>query len=335
MDVSVILCTWNNCRRLAITLDAIGRCVIPADLRWELVLVNNNCTDQTQRVAREFAAHLPLVYVEEPRQGLSRARNTGLQAASGRLIVFTDDDVRHQPEWLVAYSEAYRERPVGFYFGGSIACEHEDERPNDELLRVASAPVTGVDWGPEESALPQDQHFFGANWACPADALKRAGGFDVRLGLDASLGRRRVGEEWDLMDRLGGLGLTAWYLPRAGVVHFVPKWKSGMEYLGGNAEAHGAYAVQAAINTVPPYLRHRRNLRRWSEKRDRAMLGIPWRFYLETAFLGLHWCLARLRRRGGYGEYLAMRYCIGVIRGYRREMQRSIDSSTGSPARSR
>ena len=82
MNVSVIICTWNNCRRLAITLDAISQCVIPPNLQWELVLVNNNCTDETQRVAREFANKLPLVYVEEPQQGLSRAKNKGLRVAS-------------------------------------------------------------------------------------------------------------------------------------------------------------------------------------------------------------------------------------------------------------
>ena len=163
MDLSVVLCTWNNCGRLAITLDAICRCVIPANLKWEIVLVNNNCTDETQRVAHAFAPKLPLRYVEEPRQGLSRAKNAGLKTASGQLIVFTDDDVKPHPEWLVTYWEAYQARPSGCYFGGPITCEYEDRRPDSELLRVASLPVAGVDWGPEARLLGEDQHFLGAN----------------------------------------------------------------------------------------------------------------------------------------------------------------------------
>lgn len=315
VDVSVILCTWNNCGRLAITLDAIRQCVIPTDLAWELVLVNNNCTDRTQGVAGEFAAHLPLIYVEEPRQGLSRARNTGLQAASGRLIVFTDDDVRPCREWLATYWRAYRERPVGFYFGGSVACEYEGERPDDELLRVAARSVTGVDWGPEARILPRDQLFLGANWACPSDALQMSGGFDVRLGLDASLGRRRAGEEFDLMDRLRALGLEAWYLPRAGIVHFVPKEKSGIAHVGAGAEAHGMYALHST--TVLPF-QDRLNLKPPGAERGRMVAGIPWSIYLLMVSLGFRWCLARVRGSKGYKEYASMRYYIGVMRAYRR-----------------
>jgi glucosyl-dolichyl phosphate glucuronosyltransferase len=142
VDVSVVLCTWNNCGPLAVTLDALCRCIIPANLKWELVLVNNNRTDETQRVAHAFAEKLPLRYVDEPRQGLSRAKNAGLKAASGRLVVFTDDDVRFCPEWLVTYWSAFQERPFGLYFGGPIACEYEDTRLDGELLRVAPLSVT-------------------------------------------------------------------------------------------------------------------------------------------------------------------------------------------------
>jgi glucosyl-dolichyl phosphate glucuronosyltransferase len=313
MDVSVILCTWNNCRRLTITLGALRRCIIPANLNWELVLVNNSCTDETPSVAREFARHLPLLYVEEPRQGLSRARNTGTAAASGRLIVFTDDDVRPCPEWLVTYWDAYQERPVGFYFGGPITCEYET-RPEDEVLRVAARSVTGVDWGSEAKVLPRTEPFLGANWACPADALRSAGGFDDRLGLDGSLGRRRVGEEFDLLDRLRGLGMAAWYLPRARVVHFVPKEKCGIEHVGAGAEAHGRYSLHASA-ALP--FQDRLNLRPRPDGRDRMLAGVPWRVYLHLVALGFRWCLARVGGRKAYEEYALIRFCIGAMREYR------------------
>src|SRR5215472_15324200 len=70
MDVSVILCTWNNSKRLDITLNALRGCHMPRDVRWELVLTDNGSTDDTSTVARRFAGLLPLVYVEEPRPGL-------------------------------------------------------------------------------------------------------------------------------------------------------------------------------------------------------------------------------------------------------------------------
>ena len=84
--VSVVLCTWNNAKRLAITLDAISKCAF--DMKWELVVVNNNCSDETDQVVEACREKLPIVYVHETRQGLSRARNAGLSAASGELVVF-------------------------------------------------------------------------------------------------------------------------------------------------------------------------------------------------------------------------------------------------------
>jgi glycosyltransferase involved in cell wall biosynthesis len=47
MDISIVIPTWNNCRRLAQTLSALCGCDVPPALEWELVVVNNQCTDDT------------------------------------------------------------------------------------------------------------------------------------------------------------------------------------------------------------------------------------------------------------------------------------------------
>ena len=111
MHVSVVVATWNNCHQLAVGLEALSRCVVPSHLGWEVVLVNNNCTDETEKVARGFRDKLRLVYVEEPRQGLSRAKNAGIGASSGRLLVFADD-MRPCPEWIETYWVAYEGKPT-------------------------------------------------------------------------------------------------------------------------------------------------------------------------------------------------------------------------------
>jgi GT2 family glycosyltransferase len=115
MDVSVIICTWNNCERLAITLDVISHCIVPSDPTWELVFVNNNSVDETKNITTDYSSKLPLVYTEEPQQGLSRARNRGIKVATGNLIVFTDDDTKPCPEWIEVYWNAYMDKPSGFF----------------------------------------------------------------------------------------------------------------------------------------------------------------------------------------------------------------------------
>jgi GT2 family glycosyltransferase len=314
--VSVIMATWNNARRLRITLDALTRCVVPMGLRWELVLVANNCTDDTTLVARSFGDRLPIVYIEELRQGLSRARNAGLRSAAGHLIVFTDDDITPCRDWMDLYWGAYCERPEGFYFGGRLMPQFESGPPPPELIPFASLPISGLDWGSEPRLLREDERFLGANWACPAEALRRAGGFDTRLGLDASLGRRRVGEEWDVMDRLRSIGVMPWYLPAAVVTHFVPAHKCRLPYFAASWEAHGHYATLRSAH-VTPFLRQRPHLRPVVMERGATLAGAPWRAYREAARFGLRWMLARTAGSADHAAYLSWRFAVGAIRGHR------------------
>lgn len=299
MDLSVMICTWNNSRRLAITLDSISRCTIPDNLKWELVVVNNNCTDETDQVAQEFADKLPLVYVHEPQQGLSRARNAGLKASSGRLIAFTDDDVKPCAEWITAYWNAYQAKPTGSYFGGPVESEFEVSKVDEELLRLATAAISGLDWGRRARTLAPNEYFISANWACPAEALRASGGFDTRKGLDPSCGRVRTGEETDLMNRLEKIGLSPWYLPEARIVHFVPVHKCSLKYILARKEAGG-------FNDAGQYMDSRQGL---------IIGGIP-RWMYRTAFdRWLRWVSGRLRGKKGYRELLDYRYIIGIMKG--------------------
>jgi len=316
MDLSIVLCTWNNARRLAVTLDAISRCRIPPTLRWELVLIANNCTDATADVARSFGGRLPLQHVVERRQGLSHARNTGVARARGRLVLFADDDITPCVEWMTAYWLAHRERPAGYYFGGPLTCEYETGPPEPEVFALAGIPVTGVDWGPVPRILEPHERFMGANWACPADALRAVGPFDPSLGLDASLGKRRVGEEWDMMQRLRERGLLPWCLPHAVVAHFVPAHKTRLEYTAANWEASGVYSARRSA-TSTPFLQRRPYLRPYCEDRPPRVAGVPWRAYQGAARFLLRWLLARMVGRKAYRHFASWRFCRGAIEGFR------------------
>ena len=102
VSVSVVICTWNRAGLLDQTLARMRELHVPAGLAWELLVVNNNCTDDTDAVAARHRGHLPLRPVREPTPGLSNARNKGLAEARGELILWTDDDVRVDPGWLAA-----------------------------------------------------------------------------------------------------------------------------------------------------------------------------------------------------------------------------------------
>lgn len=316
MDVSVLVCTHNNARRLAATLDAIARCRRPQGLTWELVLVDNNCSDDTGSVAASFAARMPVRYVKEPRQGLSHARNAGVRAATGRLLVFGDDDITPALDWIVTYWRVFQERSDGYCFGGRVTPQFETAPPEPALLRLANLPLTGLDWGAVARCLEEHERFLGANWACPAAAVRRVGGFDVRLGLDASLGRRRVGEEWDLLERLRAVGIQPWYVPEAAVLHFVPAHKCSLPYIAGGWEAHGHYSALRG-DTTTPFFRQRPHLRTACVEDGIRLVGVPWPAYVQAAWFALRWARARAAGGRGYEEYAGWRFCLGRIRGHR------------------
>ncbi|HUJ10143.1 MAG TPA: glycosyltransferase, partial [Verrucomicrobiae bacterium] len=75
MDVAIIICTYNRADNLRRTLEVMCALQVPADLQWEVVVVDNNSTDATRAVCVEVGGRLPLRYIFEPRQGKSHALN--------------------------------------------------------------------------------------------------------------------------------------------------------------------------------------------------------------------------------------------------------------------
>ena len=300
-DLSVLISTRNRSSRLRETLEAISRCRIPVGVKWELVLVNHNCTDDTDEVVESLAGKLPILYVREIRGGLSRARNAGLAAASGELIIFTDDDVEPNTEWIAAYWSGYQERAMGFYFGGPVHSRFESAAPHPDLFACAPPDVRGLDWGSESRELKRGEYFIGASWACPAGALRVLGGFNVNIGPDPSLRTWRVGEETDLMERLRMAGYVPWYVPQANVRHFVPASKCTLRYIAARGEADGFYRTGRSVETLD----------------GPRILGLPRWMYREAASRALTYSGAKLAGRTGAQEYVRFRQTIGMMKAFR------------------
>jgi glycosyltransferase involved in cell wall biosynthesis len=228
--LSVGICTWNRCELLRQTLEQMTRLRAPAGVTWEVVVVNNNCSDATDAVLAEFAAQLPLRRIFEATPGQSSARNAVVQAATGDYLIWTDDDVLVDPEWLVAYAGAFAARPDAVVFGGPITPWFEGTPP--AWLAAAFHKVSNayavLDLGSEPISLGHDAYPFGANMAFRTDVLK-GGAFDPTLGLRPGSSMR--GEEMVLIRDLFAAGEQGWWVPEAHVQHFVPRERQTLAYL--------------------------------------------------------------------------------------------------------
>ena len=93
MRIDVVICTWNRCRLLAQTLGRLQDLEVPHDVDWQVIVIDNNCTDDTGATLHSFAGRLPLRAIFEPRPGQSHARNRAVAEATGDYLIWTDDDV--------------------------------------------------------------------------------------------------------------------------------------------------------------------------------------------------------------------------------------------------
>lgn len=125
MDISVIICCFNSSTRIKLTLQHLAAQNLDG-LTCEVVVVDNNCIDQTIELSRstweEFGEPFPLQVVIEKEPGLSHARKAGVIAAQGEIIIFCDDDNWLDNNYLsVAYQTMSLNKRIGVLAGQSRA----------------------------------------------------------------------------------------------------------------------------------------------------------------------------------------------------------------------
>jgi len=209
MDVSVIICTRNRAASLDRTLASLEEVIIPAGRSCEILVVDNGSTDQTAKVVREHSsARIPLRYVSESAPGLSRARNAGLAAAQGEIILFTDDDVAPAKDWLEKMSRPLLERECDGAVG-RVELAKEVCRP--WMTKTHKGGLAFFD-GPGDRPL----EFLGANMGFHRSVLERVPAFDPEIGAGALGVFEDTLFSWQLVEA----GFRLRYIPEASVTHY-------------------------------------------------------------------------------------------------------------------
>ncbi|MGH7029226.1 MAG: glycosyltransferase [Stellaceae bacterium] len=214
--LTVLIATHNGTDTLGRTLEQFCA-LVPPPGGWKLLVVNNASTDRTEELVLSFRNRLPLEYLLEPRLGKPYALNTGLDHISGDLVVFADDDVLPDPDWLIAWRDAVDRYPECSIFGGAIDLLYERDPP-EWLPRTGWERILfGRSHAWPEGPAPLECAF-GANMAMRATALADSARFDERF-FAGPLGI--MGEETDLVHRLAARGYRVCFAPAARVRHIV------------------------------------------------------------------------------------------------------------------
>ena len=179
-ELSVLIATYNGAHLLKRTLEGyVGLGQQP--FTWQILVVDNASTDETQKVLEAFKDKLPLETVFEAEAGKNRALNTGLKHIKADYVILSDDDSIPQAGFLESWREAIEKMPNTDVFGGSIQPLFDVPLP-EWMMRDKPhfmelyALREGVADGPIDA-----DHIFGPNMAVRKTVLDKIG-FDESVG---------------------------------------------------------------------------------------------------------------------------------------------------------
>lgn len=219
--LSVIICTYNREECILAALDSLNVQIFDKS-KYEVLLINNNSTDNTASLCEHYGADKPdfrYRYFVEKTQGLSYARNRGIAESMGDIVIFMDDDAKAEPDYLQNMSNFFEKYPDAMASGGRIYPDFETKRPR-WMSHFLVSLTSSIDRGDQVQLFKNRSFPIGANMAFRRSVFTDYGVFNVDLG---RIGKNLLGaEEKDIFYRLMKDGKKVYYVPDAIVHHYVP-----------------------------------------------------------------------------------------------------------------
>ena len=235
--LTILLCTYNRAKLLNPLLEQLVKQIV--DLKRndiEILLIDNNSTDETKNVVFEFIKRSQfLKYDFEPKQGLAKARNSGIKLASGKIIIFIDDDIVLGEGWLNEILNSLQKYPYKA-FGGKVIPLWEKDKPSyinlEGFFSLSQKIFPSHDNGTEERLYPlskEETNPIGANMWIYKELFEKYGDFREDLG--------RVGyggipcEDTEFCSRLLKKKEPIFYYPKSFVYHPVSIYRMSKEFI--------------------------------------------------------------------------------------------------------
>jgi glycosyltransferase involved in cell wall biosynthesis len=314
MEFAVIVCTYNRAGNLPKCLHHLAQQKGVGKRTWEVLVVDNNSSDNTPEVVADLARQLPINirYARETSRAQLRAqpRNPRIDVD---VFCYVDDDIVVSEDWLVALFEAF-ERNDADAVGGRIHLDPSIRlpgwiRPDTDMMGFLGYQ----DFGDESFRMDGKSRYpFGGNMAFHRRVVERIGYFDPKLGRKGE-GRKRSelfkGAETDYFHRLFAAGgARIFYAPRAIVYHQVMPFQLEKRYfrtIHFNAGYQRAYHDGASIGS------------RW--------FGVP-RFYFLQLARGVARYMGQTFARGpdfSFRQQMNVCHMLGTMLGYRNQRDAS------------
>lgn len=234
VDLTVAICTYNGEKRLPDVLDRLRSQQNPASIAWEVIVVDNNSTDRTADLVRQYqqawAGAIPLRYAFESQQGAAFARKLAIREAQSELVGFLDDDNLPDSDWVMAAYAFAQAHPQAGAYGSQIHGLFESEPP--EAYRRILPFLAIVERGPEPLLYRPSQKVLPPS----AGLVVRRSAWLAAVPEHCILGGRTqnsmlTGEDLEVLTYIQRAGWELWYNPAMQVQHKIPAGRLQREYL--------------------------------------------------------------------------------------------------------
>jgi glycosyltransferase involved in cell wall biosynthesis len=241
--ISVIICTRNRGRKLAVCLEYLSK--MSGDISWEVIIADNDSGDDTKEIVNRYVSmDSRFRYLMVKRIGLGAARDAAWRVALGQIISFTDDDCYVAPDFAISVVNAFNENKHAGMIGGRILLYD----PGDARITIDER---------EEPAVIAPYKFVpagslqGANISFRAEVLAKVNGFDPELGA----GTPFPCEDIDVLAAVVWSGLEVRYDPRPTVSHHHGRKSCDVQNLMSGYDAgRGAYYAKYLIRRDSRFL---------------------------------------------------------------------------------
>ncbi|MGF1461051.1 MAG: hormogonium polysaccharide biosynthesis glycosyltransferase HpsE [Leptolyngbyaceae cyanobacterium] len=230
-DFTVAIPTYNGAERIPDVLERLKWQLGLERIRWEIIVVDNNSTDQTEAVVRRFQKDFPnLRYAFEPRQGAAYARQKAIRLARSPLVGFLDDDNLPSVIWINQAVKFAQEHPQAGIFGSHIRGQFDCELPSNfdrvaPFLALINRGPKPLFYEPEKKVLPP-----GAGMV-----VRRTAWLDNVPDTPVLSGRTKdsmlTGEDMETTLCIQQAGWEVWYNPAMRVEHKIPAQRLTHQYL--------------------------------------------------------------------------------------------------------
>ncbi len=253
LDITIAIPTYNGASRLPQVLEKLLTQTGVENIKWEIVVINNNSSDNTYAVIQNyqkiFNLNCPLRYFIEPMQGIPFARQRAVSEARGKFIAFIDDDNLPAPDWVLAAYTFGKEHPLAGAWSGQIHGEYEVEPPKNfekiqAFLAIREHGSQAYLFEPNNLRLPP-----GAGLVVRKKAWCEA--VPSTLSLHGRLpGLFVAGDDYEALLYIHKANWDIWYNPAMHINHRIPHWRLEKDYLLTLARGCGLCTCQLRfINT--------------------------------------------------------------------------------------